>query len=217
MVEPSTLDARVAKLGKASQRAALVSSLGLLIVLGALGYASWQLHDLERQKAKSETEKAKLDTQIQEMDTQIQEKRGELEELGAWKDGLAVVNEKLSATAIAANPNVEADVRVAENAKYAVGLYGFAVSNEAFEHVRSALQADGYIISQQSLLDDRPSWLSPRSTVLYYDKERREKALNIATELSKVAGAEFVVATGHGLGVIPGQERWTFFVHYVGK
>src|SRR5947207_5247304 len=157
MVEPSTLDARVAKLGKASQRAALVSSLGLLIVLGALGYASWQLRDLERQKAKSETEKAKLDTQIQK-------KRAELAELGAWKDGLAVVNEKLSATAIAANPNVEADVRVAENAKYAVGLYGFAVSNEAFEHVRSALQADGYIISQQSLLDDRPSWLSPRST-----------------------------------------------------
>jgi cell division protein FtsB len=198
MADTSMLDLRVAKLGTASRRAAILSLMGFLVVLGAFGYATWELRDLEKQ---------------------IQDRKADLAALDAWKKRLAEANDSLSAAVRAATPTVAAQpvVRSAENAKYSVGLYGFAVSNEGYEHVRSTLQADGYAISQGDLLDDRPTWLSPRSSVLYYDEASRKKALSIATELSKVAGAEFAVAKGAGLGVIKGQERWTFFVHYVGK
>jgi tetratricopeptide (TPR) repeat protein len=51
MSPTSSIDERVGALGRASQRAALVSLLGFLLVLGALGYAATQLAKLNRQRA----------------------------------------------------------------------------------------------------------------------------------------------------------------------
>lgn len=59
------LDDRVSKLGKASQRAAVLSLLGFLAVLSALGYASWGLHDLERQILEKRAASDKLSEEIQ--------------------------------------------------------------------------------------------------------------------------------------------------------
>src|SRR5262249_52820284 len=124
MSETTALEARIAKLGKASQRAAILSLLGFLGVLGALLYASWQLRDLEKQKAA--------------LEDQIQERKKELLTLEAWKTRLTQANEKLSATVRAAAPVAAAipDVIAAENAKYSIGVYGFGVSAEAYELVR---------------------------------------------------------------------------------
>jgi hypothetical protein len=144
----------------------------------------------------------------------------EIAALESWKARLVQANEELSVavkTATRAAGAVSPNVRAAENAKYAVGVYGFAVSADQYEQVRTRLQTEGYEISQGSLLEHRPSWLSPGSTVLYYEEASREKASNIAADLSKVTGANFAVVRGAGLGVLVGQERWSFFVHYVGK
>lgn len=197
MVDTSTLDARVSKLGKASQRAAVLSLLGFLAVLGALGYASWELRDLERQ---------------------IQERKSELVGLEALGNGLRQANEQLSATVHETTPDAAArpEITAAENARYAVGVYGYGVSQKAYERLRGILEEEGYTVVSGSLLESRASWLSRHCTVLYYDEKRREKAKTIADELSKATGVEFVPEKGAGLGVLPGQEQWSFFVHYVG-
>jgi hypothetical protein len=49
-----TVDDRVAELGRASRRAAVISLLGFLLVVGALTYAIFQLRNLERERQKLE-------------------------------------------------------------------------------------------------------------------------------------------------------------------
>jgi len=73
---PNQIDARVEELGKASRRAAVVSLLGFLLVLGAIGYAILELRGLERQRTA-------LEEQQREMKADIQKYKSELDELHA--------------------------------------------------------------------------------------------------------------------------------------
>jgi predicted Zn-dependent protease len=50
-LEDTSLDEHLAELGKGSFRAAIVSLLGFLLILAAMGYSAWQLHKNETQNA----------------------------------------------------------------------------------------------------------------------------------------------------------------------
>jgi tetratricopeptide (TPR) repeat protein len=58
------IDEKVAALGRASRRAALVSLLGFLLVFGALAYGSWQLRTLANQKAQLQREQESLAKEV---------------------------------------------------------------------------------------------------------------------------------------------------------
>jgi energy-coupling factor transporter ATP-binding protein EcfA2 len=136
-----------------------------------------------------------------------------------WKQQLTRANNSLAAVARQATPALaeSGTLRRAENARYAVGVYGYGVSPERFDALRQRLESDGYLISQGGLLDRRMTWLSPRARVLFYSDSAKPKADSLAASLGRFTGTPFDVSRGKGLGVVPGQERWTFFVHYVGK
>jgi len=56
MSSPGTLDPRVEALGRQSRRAALISALGFILVIGALTYATVQLRNLATEVNRSRTE-----------------------------------------------------------------------------------------------------------------------------------------------------------------
>lgn len=107
-------------------------------------------------------------------------------------------------------------VRQTTNARYAVGVYAYNITKEQFATVRNFISNEGYYMTADSLLQEKPSWLAGKSTVHYYDRESKEKAQQLADALTKLTGIQFVTNHGAGYGVIKGQEKWTFFIHVIG-
>ena len=79
------------------------------------------------------------------------------------------------------------------------------------------LEKSGYTITGNSIFSTRPTWLSSKSTILYYHDKSLKKAEDIASDLKNNLEISFQVNRGAGLGVLPGREDKTFFIHYVGK
>jgi len=53
------------------------------------------------------------------------------------------------------------------------------------------------------------------SAVMYYADTSEQKAGELAREMKRITGSSFEVKRGSRLGVIQGQERWTFFIHWL--
>jgi hypothetical protein len=117
-------------------------------------------------------------------------------------------------TAAATGPR-QATEGFAANARYAIGFYALDADASKYDAVRDAIQSMGFVITQGINLDGRPSWLSTTSAVMYYADASAQKARDMAGEMKRLTGSTFEVKRGSGLGVIKGQERWTFFIHWV--
>lgn len=72
-------DAQLEKLGRASRRAAVLSALGFLLVIGALGYAAINLNRLENKRQQLETAVQRLESQTQDL---LKTQQGVLDFLG---------------------------------------------------------------------------------------------------------------------------------------
>jgi hypothetical protein len=72
-------DAQFEKLGRASRRAAVLSALGFLLVIGALGYAAINLNRLEDKRQQLETSVQRLESQTEDL---LQTQQGVLDFLG---------------------------------------------------------------------------------------------------------------------------------------
>jgi len=89
----SQIDARVEELGKASRRAALLSLLGFLLVLVAIGYASFQLRELERQRAALEERQGQLRADIEKYRSELDGLHADLARArGALMSARAAIN-----------------------------------------------------------------------------------------------------------------------------
>jgi hypothetical protein len=216
-----TLSARVEELGRASRRAAFLSLFGLLTVLAALAYGTVRLGEVERQRRILAVDVTSLDSERTLLQREIDQDKKDIAALDAWKEGLARANEGLAATVRSAAPTLagRSALQRADNAKYAVGLYAFGVNRDQYELATKRLEDDGYVITQTGLFTESPppDWLSRHSSVLYYDNAAASKARGIADTLSRLTGTKFAIARGAGLGVVSGQARWTFFIHYIGR
>jgi len=196
------------------------SSVMLSIALSAFLAAAagvWLIFVIS-QISQLDAQKQALKGDIADLNRDIVNLRQEKDGLSSWKEDLAKANETLAQTARTnvQTPAAESELQTAENARYAVGVYGFDVSSKLYDDVLSRIKSDGYSISQAGLLSERPEWLSLKPTVLYYDKSSEEKAQSIKSELRSLTGIDFRVERGSGQGVVKGQERWTFFIHLVG-
>jgi tetratricopeptide (TPR) repeat protein len=65
------MDTQLEQIGKASRRSALVSLLGFLLTLAAIGYAVIQLHRIEKQRADLLTEEGTLRSQLATTQAQL--------------------------------------------------------------------------------------------------------------------------------------------------
>jgi AAA ATPase domain len=168
--------------------------------------------DTSRRLAEQQKLLAKQQTLLAE------QRQQDIQALDTWKAQLVKANETLAAAA-KASPSVAVQEEVAksENARYAIGYWAFKLSQTRYDQVRDLLEAQGYTIAQTGLLEQRPSWLALQPSVFYYDNASREKAKSIAELLLRKTGVEFTVSRGAGLAIAPGQERWSFRVHYIGQ
>ena len=103
-----------------------------------------------------------------------------------------------------------------DNFRYIVGFYSYKVSNKNHDDVANYFVGEGYTVRNSTILSNRTNWLAGRSTVLYYADESKSKAKQIADNLGKITKSKFNVKRGAGLGVSTGDEKWTFFIHYIG-
>lgn len=104
------------------------------------------------------------------------------------------------------------------NSRYLIGLQSYGVEAEERAKIGAYFKKNGYTDIQGYNYDDegaKPDWMSESSVVLYYSADAKAKALEIAKNLTKLTRRTYSIKKGAGLGVIKGQEAYTFFVHNV--
>ncbi len=104
-----------------------------------------------------------------------------------------------------------------ENARLFVRVYSYKPKGKNRYLIRDKLEAKGF---QTKLFPDwreKPSFFSDESTVLYYDKSQKEKALSIAETLAGLTRTPFKTRIGAGYGVTREERKTVFIVHYNGN
>lgn len=118
---------------------------------------------------------------------------------------------------VSGNERLDTLVKKVINSKYIINISCYKGTQENVKKLVDYLQKNGYYESlpRYNFFNNKPSWMSSVSTVLYYSKDSKEKADLIAKELKRETNINFITARGSGLGVITGQEKWTINIHYI--
>lgn len=196
------------------------------VVLALVGViAQGYLTSIDTANAKAEMREAqkikeKAESEIQELE---RVKKKHINEINNFKEKSAVLRQSISELAslsksVVTSTEVEQQVEKAENARFSIGIYGFEVEESIYNKVRKSIVEKGYTVNRGSLLTNRPTWLAYSPTVFYYHKDSKQLALNFALYLRNLTGLEFevqFVSSNNSLGVLKGEERWTFFIHLV--
>ena len=88
-----------------------------------------------------------------------------------------------------------------ENSKYIVGIQGLNVNEKKYSRFAQFIKNKGYTINLNSNYKENRPWLAKVSIVLYYNRKNKNKAREIALELSKITGQKFDIGIGKGLAV----------------
>ena len=92
----------------------------------------------------------------------------------------------------------------------------YGVSQDRWTSLEDQLESFGYQQHKYSgPYKTREPWMAPIPTVLYYKDSAMPAANRLATQMKQLTGQSFVVQRGAGLGVEPGEEATTLFVHIV--
>lgn len=100
-----------------------------------------------------------------------------------------------------------------ENNKYIVGIQGLRVSDKQYATFSDYVMDQGYSINLNSNYQQDRSWLAQKSVVLYYDRKNREKAKQLAAELTEQTGQKFEIGKGKGLAVFDPSKQ--FYIHMI--
>jgi cell division protein FtsL len=190
--------------------AKLVSICLLIAVILSVLATIYFFYELKKERNKTELTNKKLELTNKELEL-VKEK------LVEKNNRIAELLQKLPEKAKPETSQEVKLIRMSQNASYSLGLYAYGVSAEEFNRVSAFVREEGYYVTTETLLENKTSWLAPSSTVFYYHPDAEEKAKKITNNLTKLTGTEFKFGRGAGLAVVKGQEKWTFFVHYIGK
>lgn len=108
------------------------------------------------------------------------------------------------------------EIQVIKNSEYLIGGYSYNTTIKEDKLIAKYIVQLGYTLEGKDIYryeNYKPDWMSASSTVFYYTNSSKNKASEIAKQLSKLTGKQFVIKIGAGLGVIKGQEAVTFFIH----
>ena len=203
-----------------------ISVIGVILALVGV-IAQGYLTNIDAANAKAEMREAqkikkKAENEIQKLE---KVKKKYIDEIDYFEKRSAALRESISDLAslsksVATSTEVEQQVEKAENARFSIGVYGFEVKESIYYKVRKSIAEKGYTVNRGSLLTNRPTWLAFNPTVFYYHKDSKQLALNFAKDLRNLTGSKFkvqFVSSNNSLGVLKGEERWTFFIHLVGS
>lgn len=199
------------ELERTLRRAQLWSGIALLVVVVSVFAALFsyaQLREAKLSLADANANLAEANETCAALNVDLEKHRALLV---VYQDSLRVAIEELG------QPTQElADLLGrAENAKYRVGLYSLESERSGHDTIVEYLRDRGYKLVEDSVYSARPSWLAERPTVLYYHPDTRPVARNLADALEEHTGNAFHISEGTGLGVSPGQEEWTLFIHFI--
>jgi hypothetical protein len=198
------IDRVVIRQKKALKWSIVFAIVPVTLAIALLGVSAWQVKDLAA-RANDLTEKAR----------DLESRKTAL--VDALDSLVKVIDSSPELKELSSSNPIIRSLLVAEKAKYSIGIYAYNVSANEYEKVKTMFQKEGYANSRGSLLTFKPDWLAEHSTVFYYDNDAINEATYIALELSKSTATKFKISRGAGLGVISGQERWSFYVHYIGE
>jgi len=100
-----------------------------------------------------------------------------------------------------------------ENSKYIVGIQGLNVDEYKYSEFSQFIKDKGYSINLNSNYRDKRSWLATVPIVLYYSRKNKNKARELASELSKITGEKFEIGIGRGLAVFDPTKQ--FYIHWI--
>jgi len=100
-------------------------------------------------------------------------------------------------------------------AQWDVGLTTCAIEENQAEEIQRFLENDLAFSSARPIikLPSRANWIPQRNKVFFYRDASRPAAEGLASELTRKFGFRFEVGKGAGLGLQPGYESRTLFVH----
>ncbi|HEY0021772.1 MAG TPA: hypothetical protein VGB24_02650 [Longimicrobium sp.] len=207
-----------------------VSILSFVIALGGV-VGQNALSSIRKERAELDREKAahvrdSINVEVQSLNLRRDSLSRRNESLRAEVIALEAVRANLSqqvesvhqATRLLPLPaKVQEQIKSAGRASYTVAGYCYSVAQAQCQSMQQAIRDRGYTVVRGGPLSRRPSWLAPRSTVLYYDANAAADAQQLAGVLQQQTGVRFEVSQGGGLGVSSGQQRYSLRVHFVGS
>ena len=113
-----------------------------------------------------------------------------------------------------------------ENAKLYVRIYSYKPDAKIKYAIRNKLEAKGFQVKLYPDWPEKPSFFSNQSTVLYYHKSNKDKAMTIANVLTDLTSKmsftrapveAFKVKMGSGYGVTEDEKKQLFIIHYNGQ
>jgi hypothetical protein len=184
-----SLEAQVARLGRRSQVAGVISLLGVVIVMGALAASFVELRNLEARKAALATEVAKLEARQAE----LQKKNAALGDvLGGVSIKLATGETPAAANAAATALLASAPAPASETPVRRVYFQARSADQEVlFHRCADRLLRAGYRVPKLELV---PQVGPGRSTVRYFRATERDEAQKLVEDLGDCAGTTFATA-----------------------
>jgi hypothetical protein len=202
----------------ASKRAMLFTIVPIVIAIALVATTARSVTQSQRELRQIELQRTALESQRDTLTQQVAalaEQRTRLQQAVTLLVPASTAAPRPAGVPVAATATRQATEGFAANARYALGFYALGADATKYDAVRDAIQSMGFVITQGINLDTRPPWLSTTSAVMYYADASAQKARDMAAEMKRLTGSTFEVKRGSGLGVIKGQERWTFFIHWL--
>lgn len=180
-------------------------------------YVSLGLQPLLKQKKELQGEISRMTRQRDATAEEIRVLDAQRSALEAQRNALKTAVDTLLpiARSVAGGSQQSGAIAYAENTTLTVGFYALQVDLPRYRALRDTLLRRGFNVVRGNSLDNRARWLSPRSTVLYYGEGSQGRASDIARLMEELTGDRFATAQGGGLGVAPGEEQNTFFIHWI--
>lgn len=167
--------------------------------------AQKKLDAIEVSRLKKQAELAELNSKIESLNIELDNRNQKLSAL------VAAVN----STNVSGSGAVYEAANAASKSLYSIAIYTFGFDKSLLSSSVSELSASGYTILRSAQIDNRPSWLSSHSVVLFYDESSRGEAENVANLIHAKTSLSIAVEMGAGSGVDSGKEKTSLRIHLV--
>lgn len=189
----TTTPPHIEHLGRRSRQAAVISLIGFLLVIAAIGFSIWQIGKLEARKDALAAQTAELETTVAKLDKDIQAKRETLDRISrqvASGDVKAVertlVQQAAAPAVVAAAPGKPAGETAAPTAPRLEKRVYFQIRSRdqtrQYQACGRVLRDAGYRVPLPEYVPDRGP---PKIEVRYFREEETAEAKTVVMLLGK--------------------------------
>lgn len=106
---------------------------------------------------------------------------------------------------------------IGSNDIWNIKFYSYKPDKKAKDEARAYLTKQGYNVDFFPDWERKMSFFSKYPVILFYDSNNETKAKEIARELRRATGINFVTESGDGFGVSKEEKEHLFIIHYNGS